>query len=356
MYIAESKVDHEQRDILNKKLDHSHLVVGCAGSGKSCLALLRIKMLSEMKDSGPYYLVTFVRSLVEYLRQELRVNKLPGECVVTHKEWTEGRITPWCGRHFNIPAGRWQLNRIPNYLLVDECQDLPLEAIRQMRQATQKAIFLYGDDEQQIMDFTERQPANVTQIGRELNLPTYRLRLNYRLPKKVARFAQEVSGSPDLEVHCRNEDGNKPYVIRVDAQNRVQLITELANRNHYEEIGILCRSDEQVKHTYEDLLKRGMDVSARYNVADGKFKYLHHKTRFKVMNFHQAKGQQFEAVFLWLEDNVQYDPKVLYVGITRTYHSLYVMYERTLPGPLHGIPLALYRSDLAELDQPLVQV
>lgn len=357
MYIAEATVDDEQREILNKKMDYSHLVVGCAGSGKSCLALLRIKMLSQINDAGPYYLVTLVRSLVEYLRQELRANNLPGECIVTHKEWTEGQITPWCANKFHIPASLCQLNGTPSYLLVDECQDLPMDAIRQMSLATQRAIFLYGDDEQQIMDFTNRVPATITQIGRELNIPIYRLSSNYRLPKKVASFAQEISENANLERHCKNKDGNKPYVIRVPRQDRVELILELADRNHYEEVGILCRTDEQVRQVYNALKERSvMSVSARYSVADGAYRYLEYDTRFKVMNFHQAKGQQFEAVFLLLEDNVQHDPKILYVGITRTYDSLYVLYEQELRGPLRNIPLALYHSSLAELDQPLVQV
>ena len=355
MYIAEATVEHEQRDILNKRLDHSHLVVGCAGSGKSCLALLRIKTLSQMKDAAPFYLVTFVRSLVEYLRRELSANILPGKCVLTHKEWTEGRITDWCGRRFGIPPEHRQLCKVPNYLLVDECQDLPLDDIRQMKTATQRAIFLYGDDEQQIMGFTDRRPATIEQIGAELNLPIYRLRLNYRLPKKVASFAQEISGSADLERHCVNGDGNKPCVISVPTPDRIALIVKLVEQNHYEDVGILCRTDEQVRQAFKELNKKHVSVSARYSVDDGDFQYLT-DTPFKVMNFHQAKGQQFEAVFLLLEHKVTYDRNVLYVGVTRTYHDLYVIYEGILPEPLRAIPLDRYRSSLAQLEQPLIQV
>lgn len=356
MYIAEAGIDTEQRSILNLQVDHSHIVVGCAGSGKSCLALLRINMLSKMTGSKPYYLVTVVRSLVEYLRQELRGNDMPGECVITHKEWVEGRITNWIGNRFHIPQEHRQVDRAPQYLLVDECQDLPIEDLRSMKTATQKHIFLYGDDEQQIMNFANRVPASIPQIEVELRLPKYILSSNYRLPKKVAKFAQEITANANLERHCRNADGDKPYVIMMPRQERIQNIIALSTQNHYDEVGVLFRTDEAVRQAYAQLLAAGQSVSARYSTDDGAYGYLDHETKFKVMNFHQAKGQQFEAVFICLEDNVQYETKLLYVGITRTYHALYVMYEQQLPNQLRDIPRALYRFSLGELDQPLVQV
>ena len=355
MYIAESTVHDEQREILNKRLDHSHIVAGCAGSGKSCLALLRIKMLEAM-GAQPYYLVTFVRSLVEYLRWELRANDMPGECVVTQEEWSNGLITSWCAAKFGIPEQKRQLSREPNYLLVDECQDLPLDIIRSMKEMTRKTIFLYGDDEQQIMGFLNRHPAKITQIGAELRLPIYKLRLNYRLPKKVAAFAQEISGGADLERHCMNADGDKPYVIRLPRQeDRINTIISLCDQNHFDDVGILCRTDEQVFSIYCALREKVNSVSARYDV-DGRFEYLKNDTRFRVMNCHQAKGQQFEAVFLLLEDNIQYDSNVLYVAVTRTYLALYVLYQNVLPTVLRHIPLDRYRTSLSELDSPLVQV
>jgi superfamily I DNA and RNA helicase len=184
MYIAESTVDDEQREIIQKRVDHSYIVQGCAGSGKSCLALLKIKMLSEM-NAGEFYLIALVRSLVEYLRNELRDNKIPGERVITHREWINGHITDWCGKNFKIPAGQRQINKTPSFLLVDECQDLSMGDIRELKNAVTKQIFFYGDDEQQIMEFSHA-PATIAEISRELNLPIYRLRYNYRLPKKVA--------------------------------------------------------------------------------------------------------------------------------------------------------------------------
>jgi DNA helicase IV len=356
MYIAESTIDDEARTILNKKIDHSHLVVGCAGSGKSCLALLRIKMLSGIDDASPYYLITVVRSLVEYLRRELKDNKLPSENIVTYKEWKNGVLNGWCAKHFETGAKNFQLNKEPNYLLVDECQDLPLDDIQDMRKRTKKAIFLYGDDEQQIMDFTNRRPASIKEISEVLDIPIYRLRYNYRLPKKAASFAQEISGDPDLERHCKNSDGNMPYMMSIPIHHRVSTIISLVDQNRYDDVGIICRTDEQVRAVYHQLLSKTTDVSARYSIGDRDYKYLRHETKFKVMNIHQAKGQQFEAVFLLIEDNSQYDQKMLYVGATRTYYDLFIIYDTILPEPLRAIPLSLFRSSLSQTTQPLVQV
>lgn len=355
MYIAEATIDDEQREILNKQIDHSHIVQGCAGSGKSCLALLRVKMLAT-HNAGPFYLVTFVRNLVEYLRKELRDNDIPGERVITHTEWGNGIITEWMGNRFGIAPEHRQISREPNYLLVDECQDLSLDEIRRLKQAARTAIFLYGDDEQQIMSFRTN-PARIKQIGVELNVPIYRLRFNYRLPKKVASFAQEISGSGDLEKHCMNSDGDKPYVISMPTRDQqIATIVSLKDQNHYDEVGILCRTEPQVVEVFRQLQARGVSVSARYSLDDGNFSYIDPLTTFKVMNYHQAKGQQFEAVFLMLEDEAQCDRNLLYVGVTRTYHALYIIYQHVLPELLRSIPLDRYRSTLTEMDAPLVQV
>ena len=363
MYIAESKMDFHQRAVWNLQFDESYIVVGCAGSGKSCLALLKIKALAEM-NKQPFYLVTLVRSLVEYLRNEMGSNNLPRESVITHEEWTTKKVTPWCAQYFKIPDENRVIHGKPNFLLVDECQDLSIEEISKLRSACQ-GIFLYGDDEQQIMAFGSRVPTSIGAIREKLKLPVYRLQLNYRLPKPVAEFAQEISGSASLKDHCKNERGGKPFMVKVPQKERAKKILFLSDNQHYEDVGVLCRTDDEVQKVVNSLRETDRTASARYD-NNGSYEYINQNSRFKVMNFHQAKGQQFEAVFLLLSDSDakidanekdkhwQYDRNLLYVGVTRTYHALYIFYEDSLPDMLRPIPLILYHSELDS--QQIVQV
>jgi superfamily I DNA/RNA helicase len=63
------------------------------------------------------------------------------------------------------------------------------------------------------------------------------------------------------------------------------------------------------------------------------------------MTYHSAKGLQFDVVILPLfkgmtSDN---DRRKLYVAMTRTMGSLYVLYNTpSIPSPLNSVPLELY--------------
>lgn len=58
-YVKDSELDDYQVKIINKKTDNSYIVKGCAGSGKSILALWKAKqILDEHKGSVLYVVYT----------------------------------------------------------------------------------------------------------------------------------------------------------------------------------------------------------------------------------------------------------------------------------------------------------
>jgi len=354
MYFAEATAAPEQRAIIDKKMDHSYIVRGCAGSGKSYLALLKIKMLADM-NTGDYYLITLVRNLVEYLRNELCANGISAENLITHYEWNHRERSASYARRYGIPQDKRNIIANPSYLLVDECQDLEIGELMALKDAVKEHIFLYGDDEQQIMEFAGRNPAMIDRIASTLDLPIYSLIFNYRLPKKVASFAQEISGNPQLENHCKEEAGEKPYVVKVSSlEEQIDMILDLKENKNYEDVGILCKTDNMVSEIVGALKGRNADVSGKYSLNDA-FSHINPASTYKVMNYHQAKGRQFEAVFMLLEDD-DIETNVLYVGITRTYRALYILYETQLPAIIRSIPKKFYRRRLDELDGDLIQV
>ena len=67
----------------------------------------------------------------------------------------------------------------------------------------------------------------------------------------------------------------------------------------------------------------------------------------KLMTYHSAKGLQFDLVILPFYNGATDDEarKTLYVAMTRTMHSLYVLYSAvTIPNPLN-IPSHLYLKE-----------
>lgn len=61
-YVKDSELDDYQVKVINKKTDNSYIVKGCAGSGKSILALWKAKQIQE-QNKGSYLYVVYTRAL-----------------------------------------------------------------------------------------------------------------------------------------------------------------------------------------------------------------------------------------------------------------------------------------------------
>jgi superfamily I DNA/RNA helicase len=67
----------------------------------------------------------------------------------------------------------------------------------------------------------------------------------------------------------------------------------------------------------------------------------------KLMTYHSSKGLQFENVFLpdcTVEDDDNRNP--LYVAVTRTYQSLYILHSGNLSSLFDDVPRDLYDTSL----------
>ena len=57
-YVKDSELDDYQVKVINKKTDNSYIVKGCAGSGKSILALWKAKQIQD-EHKGTYLYIVF---------------------------------------------------------------------------------------------------------------------------------------------------------------------------------------------------------------------------------------------------------------------------------------------------------
>lgn len=385
IYIEVGKLGPDQKPIYEKRLEASFIVRGCAGSGKSSLALLRMQqMLAEDSDESsptPFYYITYVRELVECVRKELRNLVRPpvfNDYVITYENWKNKSITAWTQSFFNIrarkcmqvmasspfgqePTGELMVNPRPKYLLVDECQDLERDEIDTMMTCGAQSVVFYGDDDQHIMVFKERHPVTLETIASQYGLRIMPLIFNYRLPKEIAMFAEQISGRPDLALHCKSEYHEKPFVIKVkDQDEAVAFMAKRINSYDMQDVGIAFTKNEQVMSAYHKLATEigSSKVSANWNINpeeknDGDsassrkgehWNYLS-DTRIKIMTYEKIKGRQFEVVFLYVSGELTPDMiKRFYVGVTRSERFLYVLYSDEMPSILRQIPLSYYET------------
>jgi len=327
-FIKESELDDYQVVVLQKRVDKPSIVKGCAGSGKSILALHRVKQIQEEKI-GSFYFILYTRALKQYMQDGIDSIGLRSDRVTYHWHW-ENRL--------NAPNA--------DYIIVDEAQDFSEQDIRLFKSKANKALILFGDSAQQIYKFKTPEPISMEQIAALTGIPSMDLMFNHRLPKKIARLAERITDSDDeLELRCKNEGVEMPKVLQFNnLYEQLDKIIEIVGNREFDDVGILFRqnSDVQTAKSYFD--RKGFKVEAKINrEMDIDFE----SSSPKLTTYHSSKGLQFEAVFIpncSVSDEDDRSP--LYVAITRTYQSLFIMHSGDLSPFFNAVPTELYETSL----------
>lgn len=328
-YVKDSELDDYQVKVINKKTDNSYIVKGCAGSGKSILALWKAKQIQD-EHKGTYLYIVFTKALMQYMADGISQVGIPQRNVDYHWHWQNRAGCPSA-----------------DYIIVDEAQDFSKEDIELFRSKAKKALLLYGDSAQQLYtSIKDKQTVSMEDIQYFTKFPVEQLVFNHRLPKKIARLAQYLnSESDELEERCTEEGVEKPKIIKYNnITEQYDAIISLIQNKNMEDVGILFRHNDEVERAYEYFKNHGVNVEAKY----GQFMDLDFSSdNPKMMTYHSSKGLQFEHVFIpecTVEDDANRNP--LYVAVTRTYRALYIMHSGNLSSLFDDVPTSLYDTSL----------
>ena len=279
-YVKDSELDDYQVKVINKKTDNSYIVKGCAGSGKSILALWKAKQIQD-EHRGSYMYIVFTKALMQYMADGIKEVGISQRNVDYHWHWVNRAGCPSA-----------------DYIIVDEAQDFSKEDIELFKSKARKALLLYGDSAQQLYTFIQdKKTVSMEDIQYFTKFPVEQLVFNHRLPKKIARVAQYINSEND-----------------------------------------------EVEEAYNYFQEHGLNVEAKF----GKHMDLDFTSdNPKLMTYHSSKGLQFENVFLpdcTVEDDDNRNP--LYVAVTRTYQSLYILHSGNLSSLFDDVPRDLYDTSL----------
>jgi len=332
-YIKESELDDYQVVVLQRKTEKPFIVKGCAGSGKSILALHKVKQIQE-ENMGSFYFILFTKTLKQYMKDGIDSIGLQSDRVTYY--W-------WWKTKLNAPSA--------DYIVIDEAQDFAAEDIELFKSKANNALILYGDSAQQIYSFKNPPPISMEKIAVQTGYPSESLVFNHRLPKRIARLAEYITNSDDeLERRCKNEGVEFPKILKYNNLNeQLNAIVEIIRNRQFEDVGIFFRNNPDVKYAEEYVSNKGIDVEVKYDINGGASKMtLDFSTdKPKLTTFHSSKGLQFEAVFVpncnLVDDE---DRKSLYVAITRSYQSLFIMHSGDLSPFFENIPNELHETSL----------
>ena len=227
-YVKDSELDDYQVKVINKRTDNSYIVKGCAGSGKSILALWKAKQIQE-QGKGSYLYVVYTKALKRYMSDGIKQIGLRESNVANFDAcFMWGR-----GDDGILTRGSWKKGSY-DYIIVDEAQDFSKEDILLLKSKTKKALLIYGDTAQQLYKFLkDKQTVSIEDIQYFTKFPVEPLVFNHRLPKKIARVAEYLnSDHDDLEDRCTEEGSEKPKIFSIilNVNNLRQLQNSLRTR------------------------------------------------------------------------------------------------------------------------------
>ena len=368
-YVKESQLDLQQKEVLQKKLAQNLVVTGGAGSGKSILALLKAKAMLSNNDRVLYVVKTVALNTymdagvsAEAKKEEKEKlqsvvgnssNRIWGRlkssiCSFNHCfKWVKNEDNEW--ENLGWRKGHF------DYIILDEATDLKMPEIQVLKDHC-KYFVAFGDDDQQLFSFIDTR-TKVSQIADEVGIKKEdidNLIYNHRLPKKMARlvvcFHPRIKpNTPDSDNfirRCLVEGTELPHIYQYSRENEQfdEIIKIVKNKNGgLKSVGILFRDNESMKRAYryftENNLPTSMVIDSQPIGED------FDSAAPNLMTYHGAKGLQFETVFIPNCSDPGYDKAPLYVALTRTYSSLYIMYTGQKPYFISQIPSELYEAN-----------
>lgn len=338
--IKESELDDDQIQVLLAALDKSCIVSGCAGSGKSVLALIKAQRIQKERGND-YQIIVFTKSLCNYMnsgRKDLGL-KRP---FYYYENWKN---------RLNCPKS--------DYMIVDEIQDFSQEEILEFVNSTNKNFFFFGDTAQSIYEGL-KDTIKVDEIRHIIpkcsSAKNWELFRNYRLPLPVARFVHHIGVDlgPFVERTYKSRETEMPRVLEyADKEKQLEAIHRIITNNNLTDVAILLPDNKKVIAVYNALTKIGGNYEAKFkdksDWRNNQDNLNFDSSNPKIMTYHSAKGLQFESVFIpYVEDFIEdrgSHQKALYVAMTRTYRNLYIMYSGNLPSPLSKITTSLYKRE-----------
>ncbi len=337
-FIQESELDDYQYNVKQLNPEKSYIISGSAGSGKTILALWRAKELQETNRKD-FFIIVYTKALRQFIEDGIREIGIDSAKVIYEWEW-ENKL--------NSPEA--------DYIIIDEAQDFTQTEIENFLRKSKKSIMFFGDTAQQLYDIKrvmkngamiDEETMSIARITDLLRLPMRDLVFNYRLPKKIARFAEHIMKFEDeLEKRCKKEGGDLPIVKQCRTKTaELDFIITTIKKYKYTDVGIVLPYKKDVKYVFEYFNSKGMNPEAKFNIFNENLMSLDFtSSNPKIMPYHSSKGLQFETVFIpFCEIDDVFFQNPLYVAITRTTKNLFITYSGKLSKFINKVPHNFYK-------------
>lgn len=338
--VSEEELDDEQYKIRQLKQDN-YLIEGCAGSGKTILALQKAKEIQDT-EKGSYLVIVYTKALKSFIKDGVQSLGLNPNRVCHFDDLDNSGFES------------------ADFVIVDEVQDFSEHQINKLVNMAKKNFIFFGDDAQQLHSnkTDNMRLSKVASIGGIDVSHHKKLEKNYRLPLNIAEFAKFISSTENnLVERCVRQGGDKPLVTKYkQIDHELDNIIKIVNNEGWTDVGILVRNNVEVEYIKNYFTSKNFDIEYKYDTKSntGRRGETYNTLDFyttlpKILTYHSSKGLQFDHVFLpFCEiDSTQLNYRdALYVAVTRAYENLFISYSNILSPFISAIPKKYYDTSI----------
>lgn len=332
IFRASIEFDSVQLEVLNSDED-SLLVYGPAGTGKTILAMAKIKELEYSNKS--YILIIYTKSLKAYIE---------GKMISAGFDNAKGKIY-YENEIDNLHDEELELNY--DYIIIDEVQDFPYNKIVSLKRIANKGIFVYGDNKQNLYPIKTDYKSTINDIiNSKLIDKFYILNSIYRFSKKIYDFAICINPHEKeinfIKPKSHLQESDTPKILEFETLNdELKYIKMLIENNGWQNVGILVSKNGHAK-IIKEWFYDNTDPNSPYFKdievkTDNTFELDFSNEGIKIITYHSSKGLEFDRVFIPIcniyetsdsSGNMEYNYKeALYVAFTRAKYTLIVSYN-----------------------------
>jgi len=318
-WVGQAELDEDQQGVISLPIDESVLILGPPGSGKTNLLLLRANYL-YLAGYKNILIVTFTRSLKEYIASGASRYRFPATKIMTCREWQIDLIKQYGGKWVES-NNDFQLDReaykneirsvvekngiedVYEAILLDECQDYTSDEIKLFDRLSER-LFCVGDERQKIY-----QGDDSIQTTSNLVSHTVELKYHYRNGVNICKVADgiakkwkghrqlsETSNYDEIanpsSVVCEKHDSLNDQIHSVIAKLDSQLG---AFPNQL--VGVLCPKKTSLA-TIWDAIQSSKHAGRAFLLHGATSDSFPEGKSIVVTTFHAAKGLEFRALHL----------------------------------------------------------
>jgi superfamily I DNA/RNA helicase len=327
-----------QRRILNMPINQNMAIKGIAGSGKTILAIKRIKKILDHNNQARILFLVFNKTLQVFIQNAIIEEGIMNRVdIKTFHKWYKDELNEMAGFNWDAIGLKMQESQAMNnydYLIIDECQDLGLPIYNAIGKCKNLTFSIFGDNSQRIT----RKATEIEDIHYTLDIEerVQRLNENYRNGTLLMEVAKEFCTTENADIlagQIVRGQGEKPEIREFNnLEEEIKFIKNIcANFGANHSIGIILKEqgNVSVRSLYDQIQDLdGIEVQRMYkglydDDRDAYFRLRVGEVGVTILGYNICKGLEFDYVILpFLKCNLfgksDEEKNNFYVAITRT--------------------------------------